>query len=233
YSKATETFNFIQQGTGDYYFPGIDTTVNENDPNYPNLATLYGDEVEVVQNTPINLASNARVGFEFTLTYRPTNKWNLNGNFNVFQSQNRGEFNGTNFDSENVSWFARINNKYTLPGEIDWQTRIFYQGPSADAQNKSEGMASVDLAFSKDVFDNNMSIALSVSDLFNSRKRISETTTANFHTYSENQWRQRSFNVSLTYRFNQQKREQNRQQRQGQGQEGGLENGGYEDMQFE
>jgi outer membrane receptor protein involved in Fe transport len=235
YTRATETFNFIQQGTGDYYFPELDVTVNENDASFPNLSTLYGDEVEVVQSTPINLASNTRVGFEFTLTYRPTAKWNLNGNFNVFQSQNRGEFNGTSFDNDNVTWFARLNNKYTLPGNIDWQTRVFYQGPSEDAQNKTRGMASVDLAFSKDLFDNNMSIAFNVSDLFNSRVRISETTTPTFYSYNENQWRQRSFNVSLTYRFNQQKREQNRQQRmQQQGPDGGgMENGGYEDMQFE
>jgi outer membrane receptor protein involved in Fe transport len=238
YTKATKTFNLIQQGTGDFYFPELDLTVNENDASFPDLASQYNDEVEVIQQTPINLASNTRVGFEFTLTYRPTSKWNLNGNFNVFQSQNRGEFNGTSFDNDNVSWFARINNKYTLPGNIDWQTRVFYQGPRADAQTKSRGMASVDLAFSKDLFNNNMSVAFNVSDLFNSRVMISETSTPLFNSYSENQWRQRSFNVSVTYRFNQQKRQQTRQQRrsmQGQGPDGGgMENGGdFDDMQFQ
>ncbi|PKQ44158.1 TonB-dependent receptor domain-containing protein [Confluentibacter flavum] len=230
YQKATETFNFIQQGTGDYYFPELDFTISENDPSYGGLAAQYDDEVEVLQSTPINLASNTRIGFEFTLTYRPTTKWNLNGNFNLFQSQNRGDYNGTNFDADNISWFARINSKYTLPGDIDWQTRFFYRGPSEDAQNKRRGMASVDLAFSKDIFDSNASIAFNISDVFNSRVMISETTTPTFQTYGENQWRQRSFNVAFTYRFNQQKREQNRERR---GQEGGGEGGEFDDMQFE
>jgi outer membrane receptor protein involved in Fe transport len=236
YQKATESFEQIQQGTGDFYFPDLDETVNENDVNYPSLAALYDNEVEVIQSTPINLASNTRVGFEFTLTYRPTKKWNLNGNFNVFRFENKGEFNGTTFDAENVSWFARINNKYTLPGEIDWQTRVFYQGPSQNAQNKRRGMASVDLAFSKDFFDNNLSIAFNVSDLFNSRRMISETTTDTFYSYNENQWRQRSFNASLTYRFNQQKREQSRARRGegGPNGEGGPDGGGgMDEMQFE
>jgi outer membrane receptor protein involved in Fe transport len=236
YTRATKTFNMISQGTGDFYFPELDLTVNENDATFPSLSNLYGDEVEVIQSTPINLASNTRQGFEFTLTYRPTNKWNLNGNFNIFQSQNRGEFNGTSFDNDNVSWFARINNKYTLPGNIDWQTRVFYQGPRADAQNKSRGMASVDLAFSKDLFNNNMSVALNVSDLFNSRVMISETTTPIFYSYGENQWRKRSVNLSLTYRFNQQKRQQTRDRRmqRGQGPDGGgMENGDFDDMQFQ
>src|SRR5690606_19887872 len=52
YTKATKTFNLIQQGTGDYYFPELDLTVNENDASFPDLASQYNDEVEVIQQTP-------------------------------------------------------------------------------------------------------------------------------------------------------------------------------------
>src|SRR5690606_15487893 len=194
YQRATDVFTFISEDTGE-------------------TAIVGGTPIPIIRRTPINLATNERTGFEFTLTYRPTNKWNLNGNFNLFHAKNRGEFNGTSFDNNNTTWFARLNNKYTLPGGIDWQTRLFYQGPSEDAQNKNQGIASVDLAFSKDLFNDNASIAINVSDLFNSRKRISETTTASFFSYNENQWRQRSFNIAFTYRFNQQKMQQNRNRR--------------------
>jgi hypothetical protein len=95
-----------------------------------------------------------------------------------------------------------------LPGKIDWQTRIFYMGPSEDAQNKSKGIFSTDLAFSKDLFKDQGSIAFNVSDLFNTRKRQTTSTTPTFISYNERQWRQRSFNVSFTYRFNQQKKQQ-------------------------
>lgn len=218
YQRATEVFTFISEDTGE-------------------TAIVGGTPIPIIRRTPINLATNERTGFEFTLTYRPNNKWNLNGNFNLFNSKNRGEFNGTSFDNDNTTWFARLNNKYTLPGGIDWQTRIFYQGPSQDAQNKNQGIASVDLAFSKDLFNDNASIAFNVSDLFNSRKRISETTTASFFSYSENQWRQRSFNISFTYRFNQQKMQQNRNNRRrggmDNGQGGGDMEGGFDEMGFE
>jgi hypothetical protein len=70
------------------------------------------------------------------------------------------------------------------------------------------------MAFSKDVFNENASIALNVSDLFNSRKRIMETNTPTYMSTSEFQWRERSINLSFTYRFNQQKK---RQQRNGYG----------------
>jgi hypothetical protein len=170
------------------------------------------------------LATNDRYGFEFTLTYRPTKDWNINGNFNLFQSITEGFYNGVDYGAENLSWFVRLNNKYTLPGNIDWQTRLFYMGPREDAQNKSKGMFSTDLAFSKDIFKDQASIAFNISDVFNTRKRVTDSFTSTFDSYSEFQWRQRSFNVSFTYRFNQQKKQQR---------DRGQNNGGGDDFEFE
>jgi len=189
YQHATDAFNFISQDTGE--------TVN-----------LNGQEVPVIRRTPINLASNDRYGFEFTLTYSPNRKWRINGNFNLFKSVTKGDFEGENFDADNTSWFIRMNNKVTLPGKIDWQTRIFYRGPSENAQNKREGILSTNLAFSKDLFKEKASLAFSISDVFNTRKRKSETFTSTFVGTSEFQWRERSFNLSFTYRFNQKKKRQ-------------------------
>ena len=53
-------------------------------------------------------------------------------------------------------------------------------------------------------------------------KRMGNTTTDFINQYSEFQWRQRQINVSLMYRFNQQKNEQRkRQNNQGMDDEGG------------
>lgn len=208
FTNSTDIFVFITEDTGE-------------------TAIVGGTEVPVIRRTPINLATNDRVGFEFTLTYRPTSKWNMNGNFNIFRSKTEGIYNGTDFGAENTSWFMRLNNKYTLPGNIDWQTRMDYRGPSEDAQNKSKGIFSMNLAFSKDVFDDKASIALNVSDVFNSRKRITETTTSTFNSDSEFQWRKRTFNLSFTYRFNQQKKRERNERGDGDG------NGGGDDFDFE
>ena len=190
YAHATDVFSFISFDTGD-------------------TVILDGQEVPVIQRTPINLATNDRFGFEFTLTYNPSRKWRVNTNFNFFQSKTVGTTpNGLSLDNTNNSWFARINNKYTLPLDIDWQTSVFYRGPTEDAQNKNEGILSATMAFSKDLFKERASIAFNVNDIFNSRKRKSETMTPTFQGYSEFQWRERSFNLSFTYRFNQKKQQQ-------------------------
>ena len=106
----------------------------------------------------------------------------------------------------NTSWFARFSSKVVLPAKIDWQTTLFYRGPSEDAQSKRKGMAMVNLAFSKDILDGNGTLSFNVNDLFNSRKRIQETTGATFFQESEFQWRERQWRLSFAYRFNQKKK---------------------------
>lgn len=223
YERATDVFTYISEDTDNFYIRDTNTTINENDPDFDSTIQMYPDAIPVIRRTPINLATNDRYGFEFTLTYRPTKKWNLNGNFNLFHSKTEGFYNDVDYGASNLSWFARINNKLTLPGDIDWQTRIFYGGPSKDAQNKRKGILSTDVAFSKDVFKDQASIAFNISDVFNTRKRTIESTTDTFNSTAEFQWRKRSFNLSFTYRFNQQKKQQDRDR----GQNGG------DDMEFE
>jgi outer membrane receptor protein involved in Fe transport len=219
FQHETNSFNFIVRSTDLFYIFETNQTISENDPNFEQFQEDY-DLVPVIRRGPVNLATNDRFGFEFTLNYRQSKDWNVNGNFNLFQSITRGDFEGQNFDAENLSWFIRLNNKYTLPGNIDWQTRMFYGGPSETAQSKNKGIFSTDLAFSKDLFQDNASLAFNVSDVFNSRKRISESFTPTFNSDSEFQWRQRTYTLSFTYRFNQKKRQERNRQ----------DNGGGDDM---
>src|SRR5690606_7553107 len=109
-----------------------------------------------------------------------------------------------------------------LPGKIDWQSNAFYRGPSNNSQTKSDGILSVDMAISKDIINDNGTLALNVSDLLNTRKRNSLTTTNTFTSESEFQWRQRQVTLTFTYRFNQKKQRQ-RTQRGGGDDEGGFE----------
>ena len=139
YAHETNAFNFISEPTGDYYIFETNQTINENDPNFDNLNQQY-NLVAIQRHTPINMATNDRFGFEFTLSYRPSKKWIHQLQFNLFQTKLQGTYNDVVYDNNNLSWFARLSNKYTLPGKIDWQTQLFYRGPSEDAQNKRKGM---------------------------------------------------------------------------------------------
>jgi outer membrane receptor protein involved in Fe transport len=187
YNHATDVFTYISEDTGDE-------------------VVINGESVPVIRRGPINLAEDDRLGFEFTLTYRPSKKWNMNANFNLYRSAVKGNYKGLSYDSENLGWFVRLNNKYTLPRNIEWQTRLSYSGPTVDAINRREGIFSSNVAFSKDLFKEKASITLNINDLFNTQRRNLESTTPTFYSDGYYRWRVRSYSLSFTYRFNQAKK---------------------------
>ena len=217
YNKSTGVFQFITQERGDFV-----EIENPNDPANPVL-------VPVQVRTPINLATESRYGMEFTTSYTPKRNWRLSWNINLFQRQLRGDYRYVNFqdqeivqnfDADNFTWFTRFSAKLPLPGKIDFQTNLFYRGPSENAQSRNKGILSTNMAFSKDIVKDKATLSLNIRDLFNTRKRRSETRTDNVYTYSEFQWRQRSIILSFLYRFNEPQSQRNRN---------GERNGGDDD----
>lgn len=198
-NKTTDVFLFARKESGDFV-----------------------NGIPVIISSPINLATELRAGFEFTLNYSPFKWWKLNGNFNFFRNQTDGDytyidFNNTeitqNFDNTATSWFTRVISKITLPYKIDWQTNLSYNGPQKTAQGESLGVFSANLAFSKDVLKDKGTIAFNINDVFNSRKRIMETYLLGVvNSYSEMQWRERQVTLSFTYRFNKPKNDREKQQ---------------------
>ena len=193
-NRTTDAIQFVRRESGDFQ-----------------------NGVPIILSSPINLATEYRGGFEFTLNYSPYKWWKLNSNFNFFYVETDGDFNyidfngnpvSQNFDNSATSWFTRLTSKITLPYKIDWQTNATYNGSQSNAQGRSLGIFSMNLAFSKDVLKDKGTIALNVSDVFNSRKRIMETYIPGLvESYGEMQWRVRQINLSFTYRFNIQKNE--------------------------
>ncbi|MCP9200687.1 TonB-dependent receptor family protein [Gramella sp. GC03-9] len=182
-------------------------------------------DIEVIRSIPFNLATNDRTGAEIGALYNPTDWLRLNGSVNFFQFKLDGEFNGVDYSQENTSWFGRFSSKVTLPWKIDWQTNAFYRGASDEVQGRQDGILSVDMALSKELFNDNATISVNVRDIFNGRRRSSYTRTDFFEQDSEFQWRQgQNVNVSFIYRFNQQKK---RQERRGEDQDFDDEGGEF------
>ena len=204
FQRSTNTFNFINEETGE-------------------TVLLNGIDVPIVERFPINLSTNERFGFELNLSYRKGRKWNINSNFNLYSNKVEGTYNDFVFDNESLSWSFRLNNKLTLPGKIEWQTRMNYRGPEETAITKREGSFSIDLAFSKELFDDKASLTFNVRDLLDQNGWKIETFNQTFYNDSEYRWRQRSYTLNFTYRFNQ-KKNQNRSQ---------MRRGGYGDGSFD
>jgi outer membrane receptor for ferrienterochelin and colicins len=196
-NRTTDSFQFVRKETGSF-------------------VDIAGIATPVIVSTPINLATETRYGFEFTLNYSPYKWLKLNSNFNFFQVNTRGTYTYTNFnnqlisqnfDNDASSWFTRLTSRVSLPLKIDWQTNFTYNGPQNNAQGKVFGVYGMNIGFSKDVLKDKATIAVNVQDVFNSRKRIFSTDLPNVSTYVEFQRTVRQINLSFTYRFIKKKNE--------------------------
>lgn len=194
YSYATDVFQFVSVDTGQ-------TTE---------------DGIPIIRTSPINLNTDNRYGWEFSANYTPKKSWRFNGSFNFYSSTTDGAYEGIDFGTSYTSWFARLSSKILLPAKIDWQTSMMFRGPRENAQSKSKSNFMMNMAFSRDILKGNGTLVFNVDDIFNSRKRMTETTTETFDQYSEFQRRQRRFRLSFTYRLNQ-KKERQRDRPQGGG----------------
>ncbi|MDG1039921.1 MAG: TonB-dependent receptor [Polaribacter sp.] len=182
YRHSTGIYQFISQERGDFV-----------------------NGVPVIVRSPINLSSEDRYGFEFNTNYNVSKKMSFSGSFNFYGFETEGKLNDIDFGNKDSNWDARLNSRITLPGEIQWQTRMSYRGGQNNAQSTQDGIFSANLAFSKDLFKDNGTMVLNISDVLNSRKRKGYSYTPNSTTYGENQWRQRQVSLSFVYRFNQKK----------------------------
>ena len=189
YQKATQVITRITEATGEVVRVSEDPII----------------EIPSLRATSINLAENNRLGTEFTLTFTPSRKFRLSGNFNFFNSETIGTYNNQVFDAEIVSWFARINSNVTLPKGWTAQLRGFYRGPNATAQSKSKGFFVLSGAINKDVLNKKGTLSFNASDLLNSRFYRNTTTTELFTNYSEFQWRRPSYVMTFTYKINERK----------------------------
>lgn len=204
-NHTTDSFQFIRRESGDF------AQVTADSPLTP-----------VILTTPVNLGDEYRFGFEFTFNYSPYKWWKINSNFNFFRTQTVGDYSYTSsagelvtedLDNTAYSWSTRLTSKVTLPYKIDWQTNFNYNAPQKTAQGENRGIPNMSLGFSKDILKDKVTAALNVQDVFNSRKRITETYLPGvLESYSEQQWRVRQITFSLTYRFNKAKNEREERQ---------------------
>ena len=190
YQKANQVIERVTEATGELVQVSQDPLV----------------ELPEFRFTSINLSENIRTGTEFTLTYTPKSKVRISGNFNIFNSETVGTYNGVPLDREIVSWFARVNSSFPVLLGINAQLRGFYFGPRANAQTESKGVITFSGALNKLMLKNNGTLSFRISDILNSSKRKSTTETPDFKNYTEFQWRQPTYVFTFTYRINERKK---------------------------
>ncbi len=176
---------------------------------------------------PYNVSTENAYGLEINLSKDFTNWYRVNGNVNFYRSivpsgsvafgESILRFDG----AEATTLTSRISNNLKFKSLFDAQINMIYRAPRNTVQGRSLSITSVDLGMSRDILKDKGTLALNVSDVFNSRRYRSEITNERSIQSSEFQWRSTTATLSFTYRLNQKKQQSGKGSGEYQGDGGG------------
>ncbi|MEZ4773663.1 MAG: TonB-dependent receptor [Bacteroidia bacterium] len=189
---------------------------------FSHISTVSAEGVSI--SRPENLNTRDDIGVEFSLNFSPVKKWDVTWSGNLFQgklnAENLGFANQTNF----FSYTSRLNTKFSLPYDFDFQVMVNYRGPERTPQGKRYQTLYTDAGISKDIMKQKATVNFRMTDIFNTSWYRFESSGENFYIFREGQWRtRRQVFLSFTYRLNQQKKPQRQRDSGGGGFEGGEE----------
>jgi outer membrane receptor protein involved in Fe transport len=156
-----------------------------------------------------NLDFKRNYGIEYTYAYFPHKKWRLYGDVNLYHSLSKGSFwhegkhvfvGGGSFSME-----TKASSRYSIRDKLHTQATISYVAPRTTTQGLNRAMTVLDIAFGLDIFKKKGTLALSVNDLFNSRRRRSFSKDTTFYSEDNFLWQSRTVLLSFHYQLNQQK----------------------------
>jgi len=186
------------------------------------------DTVVITYTRPENLSTQNAYGFELNGSKDLFAWWNINANMNFYRSITEGEFRGEALDADTYTMSGRFTSKWKLAGLFDVQMSGFYRAPEETTQGRRKALYAIDLGATRDILQKKGTLALSVRDMFNTRKFRYETITDTLYEDAEFQWGVRQITLSFTYRLNDIK---GRQRGERGGRDGGYDGGGN-DMDF-
>ena len=102
--------------TTDYFEIARDAT-NEN---------LFGFATGTLLAQPINLDRENQFGVELITNFRPSKALNFSTEFNYYGYQQRGDFEGRNFDFDFASWSGALRMQFDFSKDISFQSRFSY-----------------------------------------------------------------------------------------------------------
>ena len=198
---------------GSVYFRRTEKPENRVSIESGDFASVNGELTPVIKRFPVNLGRKDQLGVEANSFIRWSPKWRTNFSFNLFKSVEKGEYDNLNFDNENESWSGNFRNNLTLFGNLNTQINLWFQGPSQSAFGSRKAFGGVNLGISKDLFNENATLNINFSDVFNTQIYKWNTFTTNVATRGEYQRRKPVYRLTFTYRFRQEKERQRREGR--------------------
>ncbi len=186
------------------------------------------DEQGIAYTTFENLNTGISYGAEMVVSHRIADFWRANGTVSYFRRTVEGSNPQMQLRNDSYSWSARLMNNFTLPRGFTAQLSGFYRSPMVMIQGEMKAMYSADMAVRKSVMNNNGTITLRLSDVFNTQRFQMYNYGDNFTLDLERRRNSRMVFLGFSYRINDFDRRSQRRDRDTDDFGGDMDFGGFD-----
>ena len=154
--------------------------------------TVIEDGISYSQ--PENLNTGESYGVELIGLVEIAPWWNVSGSLTGFNISVDGSNLGEEFVNSGFAWNTKINSDFKLPLDISLQFVFNYDSPEIEAQGRDLSQYFLDANIQKSFFDNKGSLALSIRDIFDTRRFAGNSLT---NTFSQSFYSKRETRIAL------------------------------------
>jgi outer membrane receptor protein involved in Fe transport len=145
----------------------------------------------------VNIGSSHTEGIEANITYRPSGFFNVRLNASVF---NYGyDYDG--YKDNKWSWSARLNLWTKVAGWLELFANAHYTSPRLGLYSLTNANKGVDFGASADFFERQLSVNITVNDIFGMSEWGSNTTAPAYQTTGSSRFDSRFVSLGLTWRI--------------------------------
>lgn len=155
----------------------------------------------VLLTTQMNLASDKSGGVELVVSASMSNLFSMQLSMNGFYNQIDASNLGYVVNSSAYSWDGTLTFNFNVTKSTMFQVNSFYRSIRLTPQGKTSPSFAVNCGLKQDLLNERISLALTVSDLFNSMKYKNTLNTTDLYDYSVRQRVGRIVYFGVTYHF--------------------------------
>ena len=138
------------------------------------------DENGVAFTQPLNFGKAFTEGLEVIASANPFSSWGINFSFSAYQLHIDDEGIIAGISTEQINWYTKLINNFTLFRDSKLQIIASYTAPSTIPQGESLEVYYVDLGFQQKIIKGAGRLGVTVTDIFNTQKYGFITSDDNF-----------------------------------------------------
>ena len=174
------------------------------------------NDINKIISTPVNLGKVDYYGASLTAIVKASKRLNFTASANIYNFDQTGVFETLNdanqlitinYNQSNINGSFGLLTQIKLPNLFNFQTNVQHNLISEGPVSTRKAYTYASAAISKDIFDKEASISLTVDDLFLSNKTDRDRFDANYFSKSLIKNKYQTIILSFTYRFNQSKKD--------------------------